>query len=183
VVLLLAFPWIYPISFFLPYSRQSSQSSRIILRNDDNNCHYTFFNRPGIDGTCAGCLSVCTSARLLAHESLRTANTMNSGPPNASTSGGKSLNISSSHTHSPLQQQQTQQLLSPGFESGSRRSSSYSSAIHASGRNNQGRRKQHKSSRRPQLVDEDAMAESVSTSMEKLRALLMTVSGCDAKCE
>ncbi len=83
---------------------------------------------------------------------------MNSLPSNTSTPGGKSLNISSSH--SPLQQQQNQ-VISPGFESSSRRSASHSIPIHASARNNQGSRKQHKNSRKPRLADEDAMAESV----------------------
>ena len=83
---------------------------------------------------------------------------MNPASSNASTPGGKSLNISSSH--SPLQQQQNQ-VVSPSFESSSRRSASHSTPIHASARNNQGNRKQHKNSRKPRLADEDAMAESV----------------------
>ncbi|PMD44786.1 hypothetical protein L207DRAFT_542369 [Hyaloscypha variabilis F] len=82
---------------------------------------------------------------------------MNSAPSNASTPGGKSLNISSSH--SPVQQQQNQ-VVSPSFES--RRSASHSVPHHSSpsARNNQGNRKQHKNSRKPRLADEDAMAES-----------------------
>jgi hypothetical protein len=48
---------------------------------------------------------------------------MTSAPPNTSTPSGKSLNISSSHTHSPFQQQQ--QITSPGVESSSRRSSGF----------------------------------------------------------
>lgn len=84
--------------------------------------------------------------------------TMNSAPSNASSSGGKSLNISSSHA--PLQQQQNQ-TTSPSFDSGSRRSASHSNPVNASPRNNQGHKKQHKNSRRPRLADEDAMAESV----------------------
>lgn len=86
---------------------------------------------------------------------------MTSAPPNASTSSGKSLNISSSHTHSPVQQQQVQQITSPGFES---RRSGGSNPFYTSARNNQERKKQHKNSRKPQLADEDAMAESVRTS-------------------
>ncbi len=84
---------------------------------------------------------------------------MNSAPSNASTPGGKSPNISSSH--SPIQQQQSQ-VVSPSFES--RRSASHSVVHHSSpsARNNQGNRKQHKNSRKPRLADEDAMAESVS---------------------
>ncbi|TVY83118.1 putative RING finger protein P8B7.23 [Lachnellula suecica] len=83
---------------------------------------------------------------------------MTSAPPNASTSGGKSLNISSSH--SPLQQHQHQaQITSPSFDSGSRRPSGQT-PTHASARNNQGAKKQHKGSRRPRFADEDEMAES-----------------------
>ena len=86
---------------------------------------------------------------------------MNSASSNASTPGGKSLNVSSSH--SPLQQQQSQ-VVSPSFES--RRSASHSTPSHSfpSPRNNQGNKKQHKNTRRPRLADEDAMAESVSQS-------------------
>lgn len=83
--------------------------------------------------------------------------TMTSAPPNASTSGGKSLNISS---HSPLQQHQAQ-ITSPSFDSSSRRSHQ-SSPVHINARNNQGSRKQHKNSRKPRFADEDEMAESVS---------------------
>ncbi|KAE8444771.1 hypothetical protein EG329_014231 [Mollisiaceae sp. DMI_Dod_QoI] len=82
---------------------------------------------------------------------------MTSAPPNSLTSWGKSLNLSSSH--SPLQQQPSQ-VTSPSSESSSRRSASNSSQTHASPRNIQGQRKQHKNSRRPRLADEDAMAES-----------------------
>ncbi|PVH71478.1 hypothetical protein DL98DRAFT_521024 [Cadophora sp. DSE1049] len=81
---------------------------------------------------------------------------MNSALQNASSSGGKSLNISSSH--SPLQQQN--QSPSPSFESGSRRSAGHSFPVNASPRNTQGHKKQHKNSRKPRLADEDAMAES-----------------------
>jgi hypothetical protein len=73
---------------------------------------------------------------------------MNPASSNASTPGGKSVNVSSSH--SPLQQQNN------------RRSASSSAQSHSSPRNNQGNRKQHKNSRKPRLADEDAMAESVS---------------------
>jgi len=83
---------------------------------------------------------------------------MTSAPPNALTSGGKSLNSSSSH--SPLQQYQAQ-VTSPGFDSSSRRSSHQSSPIHTSARNNQSRKKQHKNSTKPRLANEDEMAESV----------------------
>ncbi|KAI9048372.1 hypothetical protein LZ554_007208 [Drepanopeziza brunnea f. sp. 'monogermtubi'] len=82
---------------------------------------------------------------------------MNPAPPNVSSSGGKSLNISSSH--SPTQPQNNQ-IASPGFDSGSRRASSHSAPINASARNNQSNRKQHKNSRKPRLADEDVMAES-----------------------
>jgi hypothetical protein len=82
---------------------------------------------------------------------------MNPASSNASTPGGKSVNVSSSH--SPLQQQNNQ-VTSPSFES--RRSASSSAQSHSSPRNNQGNRKQHKNSRKPRLADEDAMAESVS---------------------
>ncbi|CZS92005.1 hypothetical protein WAI453_000022 [Rhynchosporium graminicola] len=83
---------------------------------------------------------------------------MNPALQNTSSSGGKSLNISSSH--SPTQQQN--QTPSPGCESGSRRSTSSAIPINASPRNIQGHKKQHKSSRKPRLAgaDEDAMAES-----------------------
>jgi hypothetical protein len=84
--------------------------------------------------------------------------TMTSAPPNGSTSGGKSLNISSSH--SPLQQQHQAQITSPSFDS--RRSGHQSSPVQINARNNQGSRKQHKNSRRPRFADEDEMAESVS---------------------
>jgi hypothetical protein len=89
---------------------------------------------------------------------------MNPASSNASTPGGKSVNVSSSH--SPLQQQNNQ-VISPGFES--RRSISSSAQSYSSPRNNQGNRKQHKNSRKPRLADEDAMAESVS----QPQALLM----------
>jgi hypothetical protein len=89
---------------------------------------------------------------------------MNPASSNASTTGGKSVNVSSSH--SPLQQQNNQ-VISPSFES--RRSASSSAQPYSSPRNNQGNRKQHKSSRKPRLADEDAMAESVS----QLQAILM----------
>jgi hypothetical protein len=84
---------------------------------------------------------------------------MNSASANTSTAGGKSVNVSSSH--SPLQQQQSQ-VVSPTFES--RRSAGHSVPAHStpSPRNNQGHRRQHKNSRKPRLADEDAMADSVS---------------------
>ncbi|TVY87306.1 putative RING finger protein [Lachnellula willkommii] len=81
---------------------------------------------------------------------------MTSAPPNASTSGGKSLNISS---HSPLQQHQTQ-VTSPPFDSSSRRSGHQSSPIHTSARNNQVRKKHHKNFTKPRLGNDDEMAES-----------------------
>ena len=83
---------------------------------------------------------------------------MTSAPPNASTPSGKSLHISSSHMNSPLQQQQ---ITSPSFESSSRRSSGFNNQILASPRNSQSKKKSYKSSKRPQLADEDTMAESV----------------------
>ena len=85
---------------------------------------------------------------------------MTSAPPNnASTTSGKSLNTSS-HAHSPLQQ--SHQASSPAFESSLRRSSSsHPSIAQPSGRNNQGKKKAHKSSKRPQLAGEDMMAETV----------------------
>lgn len=94
---------------------------------------------------------------------------MTSTLPNASTSGGKSINTSSSH--SPLQQQQQTQIISPGFDSSSRRSGSHSNVVFASNRNNQSHRKQHRNGRRPRLVDEDAMAESVSLDMDSPRGV------------
>lgn len=82
---------------------------------------------------------------------------MTSAPPNASTSGGKSLNTAPSFA--PAQQHHTQ-VTSPGFESSSSRRSG-SASNHSSPRNNQNHKKQHRNSRKPKLADEDAMAESV----------------------
>ncbi|CAG8949914.1 hypothetical protein HYFRA_00004244 [Hymenoscyphus fraxineus] len=82
---------------------------------------------------------------------------MNSASPNASNSGGKVINTSSSH--SPLQQQHAQ-ITSPSFESGSRRSGQQSIPIHATSRNNQSHKKQHKNSKKSRFVDEDTMAET-----------------------
>lgn len=85
-------------------------------------------------------------------------NTMNSIPPNASSSGGKSVNSSS---YSPLQQHHQSQS-TPGFESSSRRSGSQSSQTIAVPRNNQAQKKLHKSTRKPRFpADDDTMAESV----------------------
>lgn len=90
------------------------------------------------------------------------ATAMTSAPPNASLSGGKSLNTSSSSSssHLPAQQHQTQ-ATTPSFESSSKRAGSSSGPVRGSARNNQGYRKQHKNSRRSRPADEDAMAESV----------------------
>ncbi|KAG9238418.1 hypothetical protein BJ875DRAFT_416256 [Amylocarpus encephaloides] len=85
--------------------------------------------------------------------------TMNSAPSNTSTSGGKVLSSSSSYTPVHHQQAQTPFL---SFESGSRRSSNQSPAAHATSRNNQSQKKQHKGSRKPGFSDEDAMAESAA---------------------
>ncbi|EPE35344.1 RING/U-box [Glarea lozoyensis ATCC 20868] len=83
---------------------------------------------------------------------------MNSASSNALTSGGKVINSPSSHA--PVQHQQSQ-TTSPAFESSSRRSSNQSGSVHATSRNNQTNKKQHKNSRKPRLFqDEDAMAES-----------------------
>lgn len=105
---------------------------------------------------------------------------MTSAPPNSTSgAGGKHINVSSSH--SPLQQQQSQ-VTSPSFESGSRRSASNSSQSNASPRNNQGQRKQHKSSRRPRLANEDAMAESVSLDLSWIPPKLIRI-GSHEKCQ
>jgi hypothetical protein len=121
---------------------------------------------------------------------------MNPASSNASTPGGKALNVSSSH--SPLQQQQNQ-VISPNFESNSRRFAGHSTPSHssASPRNNQGSRKQHKNSKKPRLADEDAMAESVrqphfdgitksqgnDISMPTTLKTRLTQSGSHAKCQ
>jgi hypothetical protein len=81
---------------------------------------------------------------------------MTSVPPNASTSGGKSLSTAPSFTSA-----QHGQVTSPNFESSSSRRSIGQASNHSSPRNNQSQRKQHKNSRKPRLADEDAMAESV----------------------
>lgn len=88
--------------------------------------------------------------------------TMTSAPPNASTSGGKAINASAS---SPLHLPQNQ-VISPSFDSSKRSESSRrsggSNSSSVAPRNNQSRKKQHKDTRKPRLLDEDAMAESVS---------------------
>ena len=82
---------------------------------------------------------------------------MNPVQQSASSPGGKSLNTA----HNPTQQQQSQ-IISPSFESNTRRSGSQSGGVSAAARNNQSQRKQHRNSKKPRLADEDAMAESVS---------------------
>lgn len=96
--------------------------------------------------------------------------TMNPVSQSSSSPGGKSLNAASSHN--PVQQQQGQ-TTSPGFESNTRRSGSYSSGIPAAAaaRNNQMQRKQHKSSKKPKLAVEDNMEESVSSIPTRSRRL------------
>lgn len=84
--------------------------------------------------------------------------TMTSSISNTSQISGKSLSVSS---HTPIQQQT--QATAPAFESSSRRSSSHSGSSFAAPRNNQSSKKKHRNQRRPQLGDEDAFAESVSS--------------------
>lgn len=133
--------------------------------------------------------------------------TMTSAQPNISSTPGKSIHISSSHT--PFQQQQ--QITSPGVaeSSSSRRSSGTANQSFASPRNNQGKKKPNKNSKRPQLAGVETMAESVRHSrLDKLDCMLslcefvwyiethqfylpiifrlqgqeLTISGCNAKC-
>ncbi|KAK6599344.1 RING finger protein P8B7.23 [Botrytis cinerea] len=82
---------------------------------------------------------------------------MNPVQQSASSPGGKSLNTA----HNPTQQQQSQ-IISPSFESNTRRSGSQSGGVSAAARNNQSQRKQHRNSKKPRLADEDAMAESAA---------------------
>lgn len=100
--------------------------------------------------------------------------TMNPVSQSSSSPGGKSLNAASSHN--PVQQQQGQ-TTSPGFESNTRRSGSYSSGIPsaAAARNNQMQRKQHKNSKKPKLAVEDNMEESVSSIPTRSRRLSVLI--------
>ncbi|KAG9246438.1 hypothetical protein BJ878DRAFT_497035 [Calycina marina] len=84
---------------------------------------------------------------------------MNPIPSNSvSTSGGKSISISS---HGYTLQQQSHHLISPGFESASRRSSSvHQVPTHSSPRNSQGKKKAHRNLKRPQLASDEDMAET-----------------------
>lgn len=80
------------------------------------------------------------------------------------------LNASSSYSPAQQQQQQQPQIASSSFDSSSRRSSSHSSSVHATARNNQGYKKQHKNSRKARFVGEDDMAESVGLGNHKYMA-------------
>ena len=105
--------------------------------------------------------------------------TMTSIPPNASTSGSKSLNTAPSFTSA-----QHGQATSLGFGASSSRRASGQASNYASQRNNQGLRKQHKSSRKPRLADEDAMAESVRLTAKFLvRQQLIDSIGCHEECQ